>query len=365
MTFDIARKALDFYRNHSRLSENAAISFYGGEPLLMAQLIRQCIEYANRIFDRKPVSYNMTINGTLLSDEMCNLMVANDVDLHVSLDGPAKLHDRYRRSASGKDTFNLITGNLARLQKLAPDYYDANVSFSIVLAPPYDYEAVINHAETSPLLKNNRVQASIVVPYDTNFYDRFTERELLSDREVLDRKKAEFVRNLASRDDGKFSEIAGYKLIRSLFIEGVERTAYFMTPAAPFTDIYNAGGICIPGIRKLFVSADGQFSFCERVTAGTDLFCLGNVDDGIDAGKAMSLINKFFNVNKRCHSCHALRHCGVCFTCTDLEDDICPAKKERRCNDFLVNFKQYLIDMMDILERNPKALDYIKDMIYV
>src|ERR1039458_10534682 len=101
MPWEIAVKAIDFLKSHSKLSEEINISFYGGEPLLNSALIQRCVEYAHKVFERKHVGHNMTTNGIHLKGAVWDTLIENDFSLLVSLDGPGLIHDRYRRTKGG------------------------------------------------------------------------------------------------------------------------------------------------------------------------------------------------------------------------------------------------------------------------
>lgn len=91
MSVETAKKAVDFYHTHSGNLKTALISFYGGEPLLEMELIREIMAYADKVFSGKEIRYNMTTNATLLSDEIIEFLHNNDVSLTISLDGPQKV----------------------------------------------------------------------------------------------------------------------------------------------------------------------------------------------------------------------------------------------------------------------------------
>ena len=57
MSFETAKKSIDFFLDHSRDSESIAFGFYGGEPLLEASLIEKCIDYINKNVEGKEVNY--------------------------------------------------------------------------------------------------------------------------------------------------------------------------------------------------------------------------------------------------------------------------------------------------------------------
>lgn len=70
MDWDTAKKAVDFLREHSMDSSSVNIGFYGGEPLLEMGLIHQVVEYSENLFAEKDLSFSVTTNGTLLTEEI-------------------------------------------------------------------------------------------------------------------------------------------------------------------------------------------------------------------------------------------------------------------------------------------------------
>jgi len=57
------------------------VGFYGGEPLLEFELIKKCVEYTKSIIEGKRVKFNMTTNGTLMSDEIMDYLFENEFNV--------------------------------------------------------------------------------------------------------------------------------------------------------------------------------------------------------------------------------------------------------------------------------------------
>ena len=108
MSWNIAKQAIDLVVGHSRDCSEFEFGFYGGEPLLAFDLIKQCVEYIHRRFPGKSVTYYLTTNATLLTCEMMDFFCKNEFMLTISLDGPEYIHDKYRVYAdvSRRGTFN-------------------------------------------------------------------------------------------------------------------------------------------------------------------------------------------------------------------------------------------------------------------
>lgn len=69
MDFQMAKKAIDFALERSSDSRRLSIGFYGGEPFLEFELIKQCINYVHEMVEGKDVLFTVTTNGTLLTED--------------------------------------------------------------------------------------------------------------------------------------------------------------------------------------------------------------------------------------------------------------------------------------------------------
>ncbi len=97
MTLETARKALDLLEPPGPWR----VGFFGGEPLLAWDLVREVTELARARADRlgTRVRFSVTTNGTLLDEERARFLAGHGFSLIVSLDGPKELHDRERLTA--------------------------------------------------------------------------------------------------------------------------------------------------------------------------------------------------------------------------------------------------------------------------
>jgi uncharacterized protein len=100
------------------------IAWQGGEPTLMGvDFYRRAIEIAER--HRRPgmeFLHTMQTNGTLLDDEWCEFLAANDFLIGISIDGPRELHDAYRVDKRGGGTFDKVMRGLRLMQRHGVEY---------------------------------------------------------------------------------------------------------------------------------------------------------------------------------------------------------------------------------------------------
>jgi uncharacterized protein len=95
----------------------------GGEPTLLGlDFYKRVIELQRPYISEKEITNSLQTNGTLLDDEWCDFLRENNFLVGLSLDGPKEIHDRYRRDASGKGSFDKVMRGLKLLQKHGVEY---------------------------------------------------------------------------------------------------------------------------------------------------------------------------------------------------------------------------------------------------
>lgn len=127
MSFEVGKKALDFLIANSGNRKNLEVDFFGGEPLMNWEVVKQLVEYGRSKEKEynKNFRFTMTTNGVLLNDEImeyCNREMSNVV---LSLDGRREVNDRMRPFRNGKGSYELIVPKFQKFAKLRgeKDYY--------------------------------------------------------------------------------------------------------------------------------------------------------------------------------------------------------------------------------------------------
>lgn len=351
MNFIVAKRAIDFFLAHSRESENAAITFYGGEPLLNFKLIKDCVEYIKTIKATDQVSLGMTTNGTVLTNEMVDFLISNQISLLVSLDGPRAVHDRYRVFKNGRGSFNVIINNLSKIRELDRDYYDSKISFNIVFAPPYNFQAIDRFISSFYLTQGKKVKSSLVDDWDTTVFQDFSPMERSPGKSFIELRKEYEKSCIESRVDEKL-------VSRSVFEEPLLRI--HQRKMSPLADTWVPTGACIPGLRKIFVSPEGKFYMCEKVDYALSI---GDINKGFNFDRIIDLISEYYDMCKvECTDCWAIRLCNLCFAAVERNDRLDMEKMRKNCKGIRQNLHDDLIMYCSILEQNPNAFDYMKDI---
>ena len=110
MSFEVGKQALDFLVAHSGARRNLEVDFFGGEPLMNWQVVKDLVAYARSLepIHNKNFRFTLTTNGVLLDDEVidfCNREMHNVV---LSLDGRKEVHDRFRKDYAGNGSYDAI-----------------------------------------------------------------------------------------------------------------------------------------------------------------------------------------------------------------------------------------------------------------
>jgi len=115
MSFDVARRAVDFLIAHSGPRQHCEIDFFGGEPLMNFHTVQQTVDYirAQEKKHGKIFKLTLTTNGMLLDEKKVQYFNDNHISLVLSLDGRQAVHDDMRPGVGGEGTYRQIRDNLA------------------------------------------------------------------------------------------------------------------------------------------------------------------------------------------------------------------------------------------------------------
>jgi len=393
MSWEIAWKAVQDYLDKS--PEIPIIGFYGGEPLLKFDLLQRIVvkakSYAEDIgFD---LSFNITTNGTLLTDAVIHFLAEHRFGVLVSLDGTKKAHDRYRvfrkenREEPDVGSFDVVMKNLKRFQQLYPDY--PTRGFALTITAQSEIE------ETNDLIKSMRPAFSMLVP---SFVRNVTPSQkscseddqpfqwgclntcgggtCCRDSTLRDAKSTSDFNNWTQKWGESFresyenfvdqliqgkSDILGvkqnYPLLDALFFSRFHGIHYRNVPRLlqPQFFFYT----CYPGATRTFCSATGKYYPCERIE--TNSFTeLGDVETGIDAHRSIRLLDIFHSLAD-CGNCVARNLCSICPAAIyEIENKhVDTIAFQNECETMIKNLPNLLAEYTEIMERDPNLLDAV------
>ncbi len=110
MSFETGKRALDFLVENSCTRKNLEVDFFGGEPLMNWQTVKDLVKYARSIEKEKGKNFRFTLttNGMLIDDDVIEFSNKEMSNVVLSLDGRKEVHDRYRIDYAGKGSYDKI-----------------------------------------------------------------------------------------------------------------------------------------------------------------------------------------------------------------------------------------------------------------
>jgi uncharacterized protein len=340
MSFETAKKGIDFLIDNSRDTERVNVAFYGGEPLLEFELIKKCIHYTNEIAEGKTVEFNLTTNGTLFTKEILDFFEQQDVLITISLDGPQEVHDRNRRFAvSGCGTFEKIIEKLEFFKENYPDYFQRRIIFNTVVDGNSDFGCINQFFTNYDTIKDSITN---IVNLSTNYVKSLKE----SSEEYIIETKYELFKLYLSKLN-RLDKTYVSKLVMTEYTNLQKQIDQDRVRAKELPEKTHHGGPCVPGAQRLFVDVNGNFFPCERVSENSEVMRIGHVDTGFNIEKVRTLLNVGKITAESCKNCWAFRFCSLCAAMADDTKELSPDKKHSNCitvrNSLEQRFKNYCV----------------------
>ena len=110
MSYEVGKRALDFLIENSGTRHNLEVDFFGGEPLMNFQVVKDLVAYARSIEKEKGKNFRFTLttNGVLVDDDVIDFANRECSNVVLSLDGRKEIHDRYRVDYAGNGSWDKI-----------------------------------------------------------------------------------------------------------------------------------------------------------------------------------------------------------------------------------------------------------------
>lgn len=314
MSFEVGKKALDFLIQNSGSRRNLEVDFFGGEPLMNWQVVKDLAAYGREqeVIHNKHFRFTVTTNGVLLNDEIQEFVNKEMDNVVLSLDGRKAVNDHMRPFRNGKGSYDLI---VPKFQKLADSrnqekYYIRgtftrnNLDFA---------EDILHFAD----LGFKQMSIEPVVGDESDPY-AIREEDLPAIKEEYDR--------LAKLMIEREKEGKGFNFFHFMIdLEGGPCVAKRLSG-------------CGSGTEYLAVTPWGDLYPCHQFV-GQDEFLMGNVDEGITApGIADDFRGCSVYSKDKCKDCFAKFYCsGGCMansynfhgTIHDVYDIGCEMQRKR------------------------------------
>lgn len=110
MSYEVGKRALDFLVENSGSRHNLEVDFFGGEPLMNFDVIKDLVKYGRSIEEEKNKKFRFTLttNGVLLNDEILDFANKEMSNLVLSIDGRREVHDKMRPFRGGQGSYDKI-----------------------------------------------------------------------------------------------------------------------------------------------------------------------------------------------------------------------------------------------------------------
>lgn len=314
MSFEVGKKALDFLVKNSGNRVNLEVDFFGGEPLMNWDVVKQLVEYGRSLEEpnNKKFRFTLTTNGVLLNDEIMEFLNKEMSNVVLSLDGRKEVNDNMRPFRTGKGSYDLI---VPKFQKLAESRNQTNYYIrGTFTRNNLDFSEDIKHFAD---LGFKQMSIEPVVGPEEDPYS-IREEDLPRIMEEYDKLAKEYIK--------REKEGNGFNFF------------HFMIDLNQGPCVYKRLSGCGSGTEYLAVTPWGDFYPCHQFV-GNEEFLMGNVDDGI---VREDLVKIFGNCNvyskEKCKNCFAKFYCsGGCAansynfhgTINDAYDIGCEMQKKR------------------------------------
>lgn len=120
MSLEVGKKAIDFLLENSGSRRNLEVDFFGGEPLLNFQVVKDIVAYGRsreKEFN-KQIRFTMTTNGMLLNEENMDFINKEMHNVVLSIDGREQVNDRMRYTINGRGTYHTIVPKLLKMASM-------------------------------------------------------------------------------------------------------------------------------------------------------------------------------------------------------------------------------------------------------
>lgn len=335
MSKETAKQSVDYLLEHSYGEDSVTIVLFGGEPFLNWDVLTYIVEYSDAEAQKrgKKVTYSLTTNGTLLSEQKVAFLNQYSVGVSVSMDGSEAYHNKNRPFAGGQGSYDSVNKNVTKLiesQRTAP------VGTRVTVAKGFEeIEASLKH-----LLSKGFYEVGFAPVTESNMNLSLDEEDLESLLNQFEEITDTYVSHAIKNEYIGFSNLTN--LLRELH-KG-ENKAYG----------------CGAGLGFFAVSPEGDLYLCHRFNED-ERFKMGDIYDGLNRTKQKDMLAELHIDNKStCQTCSLKHICsgGCYYEALERQGDYRKPNKHY-CNWMhewiTIGLKAYV----RIAEENPSFLDVI------
>ena len=286
MSFDVARRGVDFLIAHSGPREHCELDFFGGEPLMNWDVVKQLVEYGRSLEkpNNKKFRFTLTTNGILLNDEILEFVNKEMGNIVLSIDGRKEINDKMRPFRGGQGSYDII---VPKFQKVAESRDQMNYYVRGTFTHNnLDFSKDVLHLAD---LGFKQISVEPVVAQPTDDY-AIREEDLPILKEEYDKLAVEMIKR---KKEGKAFNFF-----------------HFMIDLQGGPCVAKRLSGCGSGTEYLAVTPWGDLYPCHQFV-GNEKFLMGNVDTGVvrdDIRDEFKCCNVY--AKDKCKKCFAKFYCS-------------------------------------------------------
>lgn len=281
-----------------------SLSWYGGEPFLNFELIKQSADYFKSLpwpeysISTDDLKFSSNTNLSIMTDEILRFLTENQVHLFASLDGPAAEHDKCRVFKNGAGTFEVAYGNLLKLRQYSEAYFKERVTIMGVYTASHNRGQCVEFTCNIGALGCEHFPAEYVGTFVPNL-----ESVVADYRHSQEQRWADFKQKAAAASKHQdlkiehFANLLPFAKLNYDHPDGENSLKILLT--------------CPMGFDNLMLSATGKFLICHKVD---DSMPIGDCESGLDFDRLLELNHRYNTAinNDECKKCWIVNFCSVC-----------------------------------------------------
>lgn len=275
-------KSIDFLIRLNPSIDKYTIVFFGGEPLLNFNTLKEVVKYCESL-KHKRFKYSITTNGTIINDEIIAFFKEHNFNIIVSVDGNEKIQNENRPFVNGNESFFTVFQNIKRMEKEGISFLSRStvvpeksnlIDIAIFFENAeieFDFEYVINTNSSMNIYNTNNIE---------NINKQY--QELL-----------EFYLERLNRNK---------KIHWKSFISKIKRIHFRL----------GKGIVCSSGVSSLTVNSDGNIFSCQNLSYD-NIYNVGSIYKGINYDLLTKYLPEKIDDIVKCKDCTIRYLCaGVC-----------------------------------------------------
>jgi uncharacterized protein len=333
----IAKLSIDFLLdNINQKSGSTSVIFVGGEPLLNFNIIKFVVDYIKHNTKINNFKFALNTNGSLMTENIANWLISNNIFIRFSIDGLKELHNENRVYPNGDGSYDDVINGLNRYLNIGK-----NKSFE---------------AQTS-IPKGDKLIESVHHLWNmgaTNVICNFTSESYFIENDSFKMNRYDY--NRYYKQWKSLCDEVTSGLLENNKSKGIAHFQSFLKNLHLRKKHINT---CSVG-RTISIMPDGSIYPCQGFTGMQD-YCIGDIINGFDYNKLKVFGDIFVKYINKCNNCWARRICGMaCISMSAQYNELSDKYEPTRICHILRKMAVHMMFVYSqIKKNNPKFLDQI------